>query len=103
MQKSILNLTLIILLVGPLSVACQKIDADYCDDLAFKTFKGHPPSAHKYKKNCLKIKHKYTKELCQKALKDLVVVGNENKMRKNYGQKIMMCFSQNDLKRFLRK
>lgn len=74
-----------------------------CDELGPKTFRGHPQSSYEYKENCLETKHKYTPELCQLALNDLIMSGDKKIIEKKYGEGILPCFTQNDFKVFLKK
>lgn len=76
-----------------------KID---CENLSMKKFKGFPRAAHKFDKKCRDVPVKYTSELCQKALVDLIVLKNIDKIKERYGAPVTGCFTKNDLKRFLK-
>ena len=75
----------------------QRID---CENLSMKKFKGFPRAAHKFDQECKGIDVKYTSELCQKALVDLIVFKNTKKVVARFGAPVMGCFTQSDLKRF---
>lgn len=76
-------------------------NSDTCDDLSMKSFKGFPKEANEFKTNCKDIEIFYTHELCQQALQKLVMGEPISKLKKDFGEKIDGCFSENDLKKFL--
>lgn len=68
-----------------------------------KAYKGFPKAAHEFKKNCGGIQIKYTKDHCQKAFQDLVLVGKEDQLKKKYGDRILECFNERQTNKFLSK
>lgn len=99
-----LSLPMLIIL---LSFSSCKEDVTYtkelCDDLSMKFFRGLPKPSKQFKDNCGKFKLTYTQEKCKLALQDLMLGGDETRLKKKHGDKIMGCFNQGDLDRFLNK
>ena len=65
-----------------------------------KSYKGIPQASADFAKNCQKYKIKYTHELCQRALNDLIKATSLNLIKKKYGDAITGCFTENDLSKF---
>ncbi|MDH5580448.1 MAG: hypothetical protein OEY33_00945 [Bdellovibrionales bacterium] len=73
-----------------------------CQDLAYKTYKGFPLESKKFKNNCLEHDLKHSVQSCQKALEKMIVGKNKQELEKLYGEGIHNCFSENDIKKFLK-
>lgn len=94
-----------------LAFSCSKttqinqLSLDECEELSMMTFKAIPHAAVKFKDYCGQYTSeiKYTSEHCQKALNELILKGDQAYLEKNFGEKIMKCFTQNDLNSFLKK
>jgi len=43
---------------------------------------------------------KYTQELCQSALTDLILSNNLSEVKNKYGEPIENCFTEEDIKRY---
>lgn len=84
--------------------SCNQSNTHYnsekCDELSMGAFKGSPKSAHELQENCKNSEIHYTKELCQKALNDLIFGKNYESLKQNYGEKIAGCFSIGDIEKF---
>lgn len=74
-----------------------------CEQLSQASFRGSPKHAHEFQKHCQDIEIKYTHELCQDALNDLIISGDYAKVLEKYGAEAQGCFSENDLKKFSTK
>lgn len=84
--------------------ACSKdYDAEVCSELAFKKFHGQPNASNEYDKNCSNITHKYTPEICQKALNSLINQGSKQLIIKKYGEPALKCFTEKDFRLFMKK
>ncbi|HXH75335.1 MAG TPA: hypothetical protein VNJ08_10245 [Bacteriovoracaceae bacterium] len=91
-----IQLTFLFLLVG-----CNtKYDADACNVLSMKRYKGMPKSKNLFEENCKNFEIKYTAELCQEALVYLMKTSSLAETEKEFGGPIKHCFSESDLKRF---
>lgn len=75
-----------------------------CDGLAMKYYRGLPRPAKLYKEHCFSKESTldYTPEKCKLALGQLMLHGSEPKLKKQFGNRIMECFNQGDLERFLK-
>lgn len=60
-----------------------------------------PKAAHEFQENCQNVPIKYTQEICKKALNVLIFTGNLAKVKEEFGDKALECFTENDLKKFL--
>jgi len=69
-----------------------------------KYYRGLPHPAELYKDHCAKNvgSLEYTPEKCKNALGQLMLHGSERKLKKRFGKRIMECFNQADLDRFLK-
>ncbi len=76
-----------------------------CDGLAMKYYRGLPKPSKLYVKHCKSIEAslEYTPERCKKAMGQLMLRGSEKHVKKLFGERIMECFNQVDLERFLTK
>ena len=84
-------------------VSCwESYDQQKCEELSMKAYKGFPREAHDFQKNCVGVKNEYPVAVCQRALEKLILGHGEKKLQQEFGPKIMGCFSNNDLKKFLR-
>jgi hypothetical protein len=93
---SLLPLLPFLLLVG-----CDtKYDANACNVLSMKIYKGVPTSKKQFEENCKEFEIKYTSEVCQSALENLMRTGSLEETKSKFGDPIEHCFSHNDLKRF---
>lgn len=63
-------------------------------------FRGIPNAAYQFDSSCQGVLLTYTKELCQKALVDLIYSSNLEAVKAKYGEKVIGCFTQNDLQKF---
>jgi hypothetical protein len=83
------------------ATSCKKdYNAQVCEELLFKKFKGFPNAANEFSKNCQDVPIKFNQKICQKALKGLVLDGNINRLKRIHGEKVENCFTQNDLLNF---
>lgn len=64
------------------------------------SFKGSPTAANEFSRHCKNIPIRYTHELCQNALNDLIISGSLGQVTKRYGDQVRGCFSENDINRF---
>ncbi len=97
-----------LILLGLLFISCQsesdkELIAD-CDGLAMKYYRGLPRPSVLYKEHCKEKESslEYTPEKCKNALGQLMLHGSEPKLTKQFGARIMECFNQGDLERFLK-
>jgi hypothetical protein len=67
-----------------------------------KSFKGSPIAANKFKNNCKGITNKYSNKICKQALQGLMMGSSREDLEERFGEKIMNCFTQNDLNNFLK-
>lgn len=98
MKKSYLIFTLLALLS-----ACNSNDDRDCESLSMRTFRGFPRDAHKFQKHCKDKPVYYTQELCKKALRKLILSSSEKELKKEFGERVMECFNQSDIEKFLKK
>lgn len=80
----------------------EKSQIKDCEGLAMLYYRGLPRPSKLYKDHC-KAKEKtlkYRPEICQNALGELMVHGQEAPLKKKYGERIMECFNKVDLERF---
>ncbi len=75
-------------------------DKDECEELSMKKYKGIPTASNRFDKFCQNISIKYTEKLCQKALIEFMMNGDVTSLKEKYGDKIIHCFTQDDLNRF---
>lgn len=95
----LLLLGLIVLYTGCNSSVTQ----EECQLAVFSAYKGSPKSAAFFKKNCIgKFELEFTREKCQSSLVRLMAGDNEFKLKKQFGSRVMECFTEYDLKRFLK-
>ena len=81
---------------------CQeKYDLDSCTELYAKAYRGHPNSAHKYKKHCVS-KKLIPQFNCQTALEKLMLGADQKSLESAFGPHVMKCFTQRDLRNFQR-
>ena len=92
-----LNLILSLLIFSSCN---KKYDLDACNDLSMKKFKGFTDAKKKFADNCLGFPVKYTEELCQSALNDLILKNDLNGLKSTYGDPIENCFTPQDLKKY---
>lgn len=93
---------LLIVLLPLLFISCDKkiYNTEVCNDLSMATFKGLPKESREFLKNCTSINITYTKKLCEVALQNLILGNSEEQLKKVHGNKVMSCFTLNDLKVF---
>lgn len=86
-----------------LLIACNpQYNAKTCNVLSMKMYKGVPTSKKQFEENCKDFEIKYTPEVCQSALENLMRRGSLEETKEKFGDPIEHCFSQSDLKRFAR-
>jgi hypothetical protein len=75
-----------------------------CDGLAMLYYRGLPNPSKLYKKHCQSKEDQleYNPNLCKRALGDLMLNGSERRLKKMFGDRVMECFNEGDLERFLR-
>ena len=75
-----------------------------CDGLAMKYYRGLPIPSKLYKDHCQSKESslEYSPEKCKNALGQLMLHGSEARVKKQFGERIMECFNQADLERFLK-
>lgn len=98
MIKHLSFFTLLFLLLSGCN--SKKYDADACNVLSMKRYKGVPTSKKEFDENCKNFEIKYTAEVCQSALQGLMRTGSLKEIKKEFGDPIENCFSESDLKRF---
>ena len=92
-----LNLVLSLIILS----SCDKqYDQGACDDLSMKMFKGFTDAKKKFADNCTGFAVKYTQELCQSALNDLIIKNDLISLKSTYGDPIENCFTPQDLKKY---
>ena len=90
-----------LLILTSLLLSCNaKYDAEACNVLSMKRFKGVPTSKKEFEENCKDFKIKYTAQVCQEALQGLMMSGDLKGVKEDFGAPIENCFSESDLKRF---
>lgn len=77
----------------------KKYDLESCNELSMKKFKGFTDAKEKFSKNCMNFEVKYTPELCQSALTDLILNNDLTEIKRKYGDPIESCFTPEDLKK----
>jgi len=83
------------------AISCEKpYSQNDCELLSMKSYKGIPQASADFAKHCQKYKIKYTHELCQQALNDLIKATSLNIIKKKYGDAVIGCFTENDLSNF---
>ena len=65
-----------------------------------KKYRGFTDAHKKFKDNCMSFEIKYTQELCQAALIDLMQTNNLSEVKKKFGDPVESCFNSEDLQRF---
>jgi hypothetical protein len=85
--------------------SCQKetYNSEKCNELSQKSFKGMPKAAKNLQDHCQGVSIKYTKEVCQKALNDLILSGDYPGVLKKYGKNVAGCLTENDIKSFRKR
>lgn len=71
-----------------------------CDELSMQKFRGVPLATKRFEENCQNIEVKYTAELCQSALAELIRTNNLSEVKLKFGVPVESCFTGADLKRF---
>lgn len=82
--------------------ACQEYDANKCEELATKAFRGFPSESNEYKKNCGAIPHDLTLKKCQNVLEFFILKGKVETVEQQFGERSSKCLTDNDLKKFSR-
>lgn len=101
MNKVIITQFLLVLTLFSVGCHRESLDKKTCQDLLFKTYKGFPFEAKKFKSNCLDHTLEITMQSCKDALSEMVMGKGKVDLQQKYGQDILKCFSKNDLKKFL--
>ena len=84
-----------------ISLSCnKKYDLESCNELSMKKYRGFTDAHKKFKDNCMSFEIKYTQELCQAALIDLMQTNNLFEVKKKFGDPVESCFNSEDLQRF---
>ena len=85
-----------------LLLSCQELSHQDCEELSMKKYKGIPHAANQFDSHCKKYEIFYSEAHCQKALVELIISQNPEKLKQKFGPKIMNCFTESDLNRFLK-
>jgi len=96
------KITFLILLFLQVSCFGPTINQNYCEEMAMKAYRGWPKASYHFNKFCKKIPIKYSKSLCQKALVKLILGFKDLELKNMFGSKIMNCFTENDLNKWLK-
>jgi hypothetical protein len=84
-----------------ISSGCNKVyDLDACEELSMKRFRGFVDAKKKFDDNCTSFDVNYTRELCQEAFNELLLKTDLKLVKKKYGDKIVGCFNEDDLKKY---
>ena len=102
-MKQVNSLILITLLLFIVSCEKETYTQDKCEDLSIASFRGSPKSAHEFKEHCKGVRNNYPKVTCQKALNKLIMGTGEEALKKEFGSKIMGCFGEEDIRKWLVK
>jgi hypothetical protein len=103
-MKTIKTLTLY-LTIRLLTISCteEKVyNEEICNDLSMKFYRGLPKPSKQFKDNCKKYKIQYDQKKCQSALEAMMLGTKQKKLQEKFGDRIMGCFNQGDLDRFLK-
>ncbi len=65
-----------------------------------KKFKGFTDARKKFEENCMSLDVKYTQELCQAALNELILSNDLSGVKSKYGDPVENCFNEQDLKKY---
>lgn len=95
-----INYFIIFLMLSLVSCTKKTYDVKTCTELSQTSYKGSPQATSEFNKNCQDIAIKYTHELCQNALNDLVLTGNYPVILEKYGPGVEGCFTTNDIRKF---
>ncbi len=68
-----------------------------------KAFKGLPKESKLFRDHCENYQIVHNRQYCQKALKTLILTGSKKIVTQKHGAEAFECFTQNDLKSFLKK
>lgn len=76
-----------------------------CDGLAMLYYRGLPKPSKLYKEHChsKEAQLEYNPKKCEMAMKDLMIQGSSVRIKKMFGKRIMECFNEADLDRFLKE
>lgn len=89
------------LILITLFLGCNKhYDQEACNDLSMKKFKGFTDARKKFEDNCKSFTIKYTEELCQSALNELILNHDLARVKTIYGDPIENCFNEQDIKKY---
>lgn len=102
-MKKLIFFILITLLSGCMTDNEKEMIKD-CDGLAMLYYRGLPKPSKLYKEHC-QVKEaqlEYNPEKCKLALGDLMINGSSVRIKKMFGSRIMECFNEGDLDRFLK-
>jgi hypothetical protein len=88
-----------------LFLSCQKetFPPEKCEELSMNTFRGDPKSAYAFKSHCQNVPIVHTAEHCQSALNKFIMTGSLELTKKEFGEKVHLCFTKNDLEKFGKK
>ena len=84
-------------------ISCNSNEDLDCEALSMKTFRGFPRDAHKFKEYCQNKNVYYTQALCKKALNKLILSASEKDLKAEFGARVMECFNESDIEKFLKK
>ena len=87
-------------LVLLLSSCKEQQDFD-CQDLAFSMARGVPRASHNFLTYCSDAQIRITPDKCKKAEIDLLATGNADFAKKKYGDDVLKCFTEQQLKKLL--
>lgn len=94
---------LVITILAALSACNPHYDAEACNVLSMKAYKGIPNSQNLLHENCKDIDIKYTSQLCQQALENLMMTNNLAETKLKFGDPVEHCFTGDDLSRFAKE
>lgn len=100
LKRNLLNSFFMVLV---LSSCNEPYSQDKCESISMEMYKGSPNSAHEFKSHCKGVKNNYPKEKCQKALSKLIMGTQAESLKKEFGSKIMGCFGEDEIKKWLNK
>lgn len=94
----------VIYLILFILISCHRdTSSESCDELSMQKFRGVPMANKRFEEKCQNAKIHYTREVCQSALAELMQSQNLNEVKEKFGNPVVGCFTEADLKRFHKK